>query len=209
MDPSTTVHYVRSGPGGTDTLFSSDQSRSYVVTQAPSGLFVGPEPFADGDLVQVAPDGSGFAHVVRRADAPVATVTRIDARGDTAYTVEVRVDRRPVTEADVGEALEGYNERNRATFREVMFVPEFHAPVHRTVTGRDGSVWLGTSTRTNGAEGPAALWCRVGADGVVDRSVLVPASVEIMAADGDRLWGVEPSDFDIPVVVQLTLARAP
>lgn len=198
-----TVAYALSNGADIDTVLVADLSRSIIDASRGGRNIMGPEPFADGDIVAVAPGGRELVLVERRVDQPRAVVTRVNLKDGTTLRVAVSLPRIALTDALVEEARDALPESLREPLGEAMFVPSRIPPVRAALVGVDGGVWLKSALSEDGRGGSASLWCRLSEEGGVDVRLMVADSAEPLAAAADRIWAVERREMDIPVVVEL------
>jgi hypothetical protein len=82
---------------------------------------------------------------------------------------------------------------------DALYLPAFHPPVTALAVGRDGVIWL---RRENPDPARPVIWEAYSPAGELRRAVSAPADLRIMRAAADQVWGVEPTDLDVPVVVR-------
>lgn len=175
------------------------------------------QPFADGPLWSYAWGERAVVHVEREAadsreDARF-TLIKLSFAGDTIFSREVAYEPIPVQPAEVDSLLadravsvaewrpmnvtEG---RARAWAEETFYEPSFRTPVEDLVVGRDGSIWIKETTLAE-----TARWLVFdGGGGPVGR-VELPTAFELMEADGERLWGMETDELDVPYLVRFRI----
>jgi hypothetical protein len=198
-----------------DTIFN--ESRERGILHISNSVFEGsgPQPFSDAQLHAWSPDGQAVAVVDRRVDAesddPHYTVTKIDFLGDTIFHRDYRYTPVPLDPATVDEWIDGYLgmlrpriRLPRSTVTEALYVPSHLPPVKALVLGSDSTVWL----QEPGTEPGVAKWRVLGPDGSVLAFAALPAALTLFQANGERLWGVEHDEFDVPYVVRYRLQRA-
>lgn len=83
-----------------------------------------------------------------------------------------------------------------------MFIPDHQITVTRTFAAADGSLWL----RREGF-GDAITWTVIAGDGAIAATLSVPPNVRPMTVIGDRAWGVELDDSDVPVIVRYRIFK--
>ena len=167
-------------------------------------------------LLSVAPDGSGFV-VVHRTGATSAErhtfrVIRFDARGDTAWAVEVPYDPIRVPRAwrtrHVEEAVRDNEDlgvpesRMRQAWERALDRLEFFPPVGAVQAGADGTTWLLLRTGVESSE-----WEVLDESGRSLARVDPPPRGRIRWADAESLWFFEHGELDIPYLVRYAIRR--
>lgn len=145
-------------------------------------------------------DGTSFLFVdphLEGTDAGTFTVTRFNAAGDTLfsrkhlfYPVEIP---QAVRDGAVQQQLEILQRREASTpgivdaFRKNLYIPPVYPPVLAALPGRDGSTWIRMHPLV---EGNTEYYVLDSEGGLAGR-LSVPGSLEIVAADADRVWALK------------------
>ncbi len=197
-----------------------------------NGATFAPQAFGDGAIAGPHPSSDAFVAVGRRVPDEGAsgmgtfTVTRVSmsgagavAAGDTVFHVEIpyplielpneRVD--SVVEAQA-TALFGFMGQRDASLtqatleskiRDAIYAPPFVPAVTSVIVTREGGVWLQRAPVTeDGVE-----WWVLAPDGTPKGRVYAPPGLRILAVVGDRVWGSETDDLDVPYIVSYDLVR--
>lgn len=188
-----------------------------AIQRTGSRLMLGNQPFDDGTLIGVAPDGNLIGIVHRRAAARSATdhfsMLVLNAAGDTLTAR--RYPYRPTRLADqaVNAAVRIPDARFGERFpseeaaldaiREALYIPLYHPPVSRIVVGRDHSIWL----RREDAGAGNVTWMVLDPSGNPLGRVETDRNVRIVHADQDRVWAVVHDEWEVPHVVRYRIAR--
>lgn len=144
-------------------------------------------------------------------DAPLnATfeITRIGINGDTllhryiAYVPrELEPDLVDDTYAEIVTRLRGTRSSvlestiRRAVERSIA-APAYLPPISGMVLGRDGTIWL----RREELRQDSVEWQVLDTDGGTLGTLYLPAGLEVMRTQRDRVWGIEEDSLDIPYV---------
>jgi hypothetical protein len=217
----TRVAHVRMTAEGStiDTVLTTSIGRESVlaITRGRAGLF-GPQPFGDGVLSTLTPDGHHFLVLDRTAasrDGASAEflLRRVALDGDTvlslAYAYEPVAIPGDTIDARIRERLDRMSEvvgaeAAAAEVRQAMYIPAFYPPVNALVAGRDGTIWMALNPRpASGTE-----WLVVDPNGDPIGKVILPTEMEPMAAERSMVWGTERGEFDIEYIVRYRIEFA-
>lgn len=204
--------------GGMIEMFGTLRHEPPIVLEMGSGrrriveLRVPPVP--QGGLWSMSPvDGSII--VVDRPAADAAArgrfrVERLRSAADTVFSREYLYTPRriPASFADSlvqsGEPPEvspvSRNEYARM-LRDALRFPEFEPPISALVAGRDGTIWI-RRERLGVAE---VVWNVLDEAGEMIAYLRLPVNLRILAAQRDRVWGVETDELDVPYLVRFTV----
>ena len=174
------------------------------------------QPFSDAELVHVSSTGPEIVRVDRSirdgANPPSFRVTKLTFTGDTIFSREFAYEPRPLDRTMVDSIVRGIGEmfaarprpgaptpaRAEALAREAIYAPAIHPPVSELVVGRDGSIWL----RREDTGGEWVDWLVLSAEGEPVGIVAAPERLRVLAAERDRIWGMETDDLDVPYLVR-------
>lgn len=191
---------------------------------SPTGLrMFRPQPFDATEIVVVSEDRPEIVVVDRsiaeQAERAEFRVTKLTLEGDTLFSVAFAYVPRAIPE-ELPDSLvrafatlppsmpprmaAGFPPPGRALelARASLFQPEFFPPVSMVVLGRDGSIWLRRED-TGSAEHE---WWILDEHGRLVGAVLLPRELSVMAAEQDRIWGLERDDLDVPYIVRYVVA---
>lgn len=226
----TQVAHVHLDVDGTvlDTLYVQAQGKPDVLgllrPNNQGGTF-GPQPYGDGDLMSVDPDGEALFVLQRRAwggeGSAELHVLKLSVTGDTIFRRSVEYEPRPLTDAEVDSALTAravgmHSFMSRAEegltvakleerMREAMYVPDYHPPADDLVIGRDGTVWIRRTER--GPDGRE--WWVLDRSGEPLARAVTPGGFGLSVADTDNLWGVERDELDVSYIVRYGVMKDP
>ncbi len=172
--------------------------------------------FPHRDLVQVAPDGMAVVYVRRppatREGSATFSVLALRTPRDTIFHRSYRYPAREVTRDTRDSIQQSYSASlesvlgpaQAARFLQTSgLIPTFHPPVSGLVVADGGVSWIGRETRDT----RTISWLRLGPDGAIQGWVQVPPSVRLLAARGDRLWGVQTGEWGEEYVVRYRVVR--
>jgi hypothetical protein len=207
----------------TDTMVSHSVVNSVWMLHdpaSPTGLHMfRPQPFDATEIVVVSEDRPEIVVVDRsiaeQAERAEFRVTKLALEGDTLFSVAFAYVPRAIPEALPDSLVRAFATlppnmppRMAAGFpppgralelaRASLVQPEFFPPVSMVVVGRDGSIWLRRED-TGSAEHE---WWILDEHGRLAGAVLLPRELSVMAAEQDRLWGLERDDLDVPYIVR-------
>ena len=197
--------------GLTDTLPAIPMGNSQWSISFPTGGGAySRQAFADNTIWRVGRDGSFYLleREVVPSESPTIRVSRVATSGDTVWATEIPYSPQPISEADVDSIIETLTPeapafgRSRADYstrwRESMYRPPHRPGASNLILATDERLWVG------GASGkPQTTWWVLSSEGELLFTVDLPSSVSIRAAQGQRVWGVENDDFDVPYLVGL------
>ncbi|MBL8997924.1 MAG: hypothetical protein KJZ74_06325 [Gemmatimonadales bacterium] len=205
-----------------DTLADPAVHRSsYMVISTGRGTAQAAQPFSDGPLWGMIPDGSGVVVVDRRtATRPGAAtyrVTRINVAGDTAFSREFPYTAAPVPPAVLEGVVSDWVERiarsapaggtsirpDRDAIKRAINLPTTMAAVSAVAIGDDGTIWV---RREEPAPTSQARWDVIRRDGQSVTVVAGPRALQIFRANAAAAWGIE-RDADGAVSVVRYLVR--
>lgn len=193
------------GDGG-KRLARRPPTACFAPLKVPGGEGLAGIPLCQSPLSGVAPDGSRIA--ILSIENPFVEfrslrLTVISARGDTVVSRDIDVTPIPVTMQEVmaelvnppGRALLS-TEQKQAAVRAVG-IPRQRPGATSLLMSNDGSVWLETPTRA-----ATHTWVQLSPTGIRRRLVVLPASAELLVAEGDQLWTRETDDVGLQNVVR-------
>ena len=180
------------------------------------------QPFSDADVVVVSEHRPEVVIVERPiASDPARGTFRITKReldGDTLYSrsftyaptplppsrpdsLAAAFAMRPASLPPSMAASWPTPARAEELARSSLFVPPFFPPVGNLVVGRDGTVWI----QREDAGGETREWWVIDGTGRAVAAVHLPANLRMLAADRDRIWGMETDELDVPYIVRYEL----
>lgn len=167
----------------------------------------GAQPFADAPLV-IGRGAAGIVVVDRRTDVAVAArafaVTAISPRGDTLWRRLVpfapRRIRPAVRDSVIGKLQRG-TRFSRAAVEAALHLPAHWPPVADAFVSVEGAVWI--RTEQDQAE---VRYLRLRPTGEIEREVMVPRAVRLIAARGDTVWALRTDEDDVPSIERYSLS---
>jgi hypothetical protein len=170
------------------------------------------QPFSDAPQTVFAAAAARCYVVERAARAGNGTfrVTAIRPGGDTLWTRAYPyrpVPLGPGVADSIRNVLAGRYSGGRAGFspdqvRRAVFIPDHQVTITRAFAARDGSLWLRREQFGN-----PLTWTVIAPDGTIAATLALPPNVALMTVIGDRAWGVELDDVDVPLVVRYRIRR--
>ena len=175
-----------------------------------------PRPVMSSPLLVRDPLGRHLTVVERpTAEGPGTStfrVVRVGLAGDTLFDRHYRYRPQPTHAEWVDSVRADYRARfskptplgrtlgndDITLLMDALDIPEFYPPVSEAVVGRDGSLWLRREQVGGGG------WLVLNDRGMLVASVVGPATLEILNADGRTAWGVVHDDLDVPYLVRYT-----
>lgn len=210
--PSPPPRLVPPADHESDFRFIDVDGRRYMVPQPPSQLdnWMG---LVDGHVVMETPWPDG--------DRGEVTLTRIGLAGDTLYARTFTYGTEPYREADLESIArvvaegrnivtadgtpidEGIDDETAARALDRL-LQEMSFPTHRpdieyAEAMPDGSLWI---RRRGPADADTKRWVVVGPRGQVRGQIELPPTARPRTAVDDRVWVVEPDEFDVPWLVR-------
>ncbi len=138
---------------------------------------------ADADVVRVR---------VKRPGAGLSSDIRLPSASLPLPPEEVRDTVKRLADEMLPDAPDA-----EAIVRAALFVPRLRPSVTNAVAGRDGTLWL----RREDSRGESVRWTVLSPVGAVLGDVEAPASLRIMEAERERVWG-----FDVDAAGGVSLA---
>lgn len=210
----------------TDTLVERSITNSVWLLRDPDradGLAkIGPQPFSAVEIAIVAEDRPELVVVERpiAADARRGEfrVTKLALDGDTLFSSSFAYVPRTIPPAlsdslvrefaappprppPSGVGVWPASARALELARASMLLPAFFPPVSAVVLGHDGTIWLG---RESGG-GAMREWWIIDEQGQPIGAVSLPQAFRVMAAERDRVWGMEKDELDVPYIVRYVI----
>ena len=154
------------------------------------------QPFADGAIVVLAPQADRV-YVIDNPSPPTNTdvtfrVTALDPRGDTLWNRAYPYEPTPVPVHVTDSVVTATAARLRVTAGElaaVLHLPSYARTATAALASADGTLWLRRETG-----GLVVEWTSLSPDGEPVGSVALPRDVELVAAAGPVLWGVQRTE---------------
>lgn len=184
------------------------------VQNANAALFF-VQPISDAPITVYAATAARVFVIERAARSGNAAfrVTAIGARGDTLWSRSLPY--RPIPlEGQVADSIvnvvAGRLTGGRAgaspfpidQVKKAVFIPDHQVTVTRAFAAADGSLWL---RREEFAE--TLNWTVIAPDGNVAATLALPRNVRPMTVVGDRAYGVELDDVDVPLLVRYRIRK--
>jgi hypothetical protein len=163
-------------------------SRSFIRVQQGGGFSVMPNPFGHEGFVAV-----GREHVyLGWSDTLGAAV--LDGAGRETSSFRIPYHPPAITRADVDAARADLPEQAAATFGRAIgdSAPARWPPLRGMLSDVGGRVWLGLPA----SAGEPREWAAFDADGGYHASVFVPATIEVHAIRGGRVYGFARDELD-------------
>ncbi|HSA56929.1 MAG TPA: 6-bladed beta-propeller [Gemmatimonadaceae bacterium] len=175
---------------------------SQPISDEPLSVFAGP---------------AARVYVIERAARSGTTafrVTAVSARGDTLWSRSYPYRPVPlesgVADSIVNELVRRLSGGRRSgapvippdDIRKAVFLPDHQVTITRVFAAADGALWL----RREGF-GDVLHWTVIGPDGNVAGTLALPRNVRPMTVVGDRAWGVELDDVDVPLLVRYRIRK--
>jgi hypothetical protein len=166
-------------------------------------------PFANDAAYSFSTTGDRFAIVTTDREAKTFTVTERNGAGETIFSRAYPYSPRPIpgNVADSAAAASGrWNSRyspavvERLTQETRKLIPPTYPPVKSIVLARDGTTWIRTTDAT-GLDQAMVL----DAKGNVTATLALRRTLDIVEADGNRVWAVDVDDDGLASVVVFTL----
>jgi len=182
------------------------------VPNTPTGVAYATVPFANDAVYAFSTLGDRFAIVSTDPRAKIFTVTVRGGAGDTVFSRAYSYVPRaiPGSVADSAATVAGsWNKRyaveviTRLTAETRNLIPPTYPPVASIVLARDGTTWVRT-TNAGGQDQAMVL----DAKGNVTAIVPLKRTLDIIEADGNRVWAVDVDDDGLASVVVFTLKPA-
>lgn len=178
------------------------------------------QPFSDDPMYATSSDGSAIALVNR---------TAASRSGDQEFTVTVRRQGRPALHRtityrprplparvvdSVVRALANPRDYEGPplpitsdSIRRRLFRPRYYPPVEQVTVDRGGSVWLKVRFEDGPSSAGTAEWLKLSPRGFPMGRVAMPASLRLLEAKGDTLYGVEGDPDEVPNLVRYIANR--
>lgn len=200
----STIDTVLTVPIGRETVFGFVRNGGGAFSM---------QPFGDGVLSTLAPDGQSFLILERPASKEGAEAEfrlhRIGLDGDTIFSRSYPYMPVGIPRDTIESHVQARAERVQVAFgqrlgsavgqvREAMYTPEFYPPVAQLVAGRDGTIWL---ARNPGTE-VGTDWLVLDRDGEEIGTVMAPRQLTLRVAERSMIWGTEPDQFDVEYIVR-------
>ncbi|MBA4160201.1 MAG: 6-bladed beta-propeller [Gemmatimonadetes bacterium] len=173
-------------------------------------------PVRSSDIVRVAPDGSSVVYVRRplptRSDQAAFSVLKMRTPTDTVFLRSYRYTPRPIPRqaadslrSGVVDFLDRWKSRAEAQrfIRDSNLMPQYQPGISSMMVGDGGTIWLGREVLGE----RAIRWLSLNARGEIGGHIVVPANVRLLAARGDRVWGVETGEWGVEYVVRYRVER--
>ena len=187
-----------------------------VVLELGYGTIVAFQPFKDGSLWSVDPEGDGFVVVHRAAAAsPQAEfrLTKYAPSGRVVFDKYIRYSAVPLTgtvvDSAVTKMLDAFakdpNVRlpDRGRVVSGLYTPAFVPPVSDLVATYDGH----TLIRREATSSSNAIWEVYDSWGQRVGQFLLPSSSRALQLEGSSLWVAETDDLDVVTVVRYRVGR--
>jgi hypothetical protein len=170
------------------------------------------QPFSDAAISVFAAAVERLYVVERAAQAGNSTfrVTAIRANGDTLWTRSYPyrpVPFGPGVADSLRNTLASRYSGGRGGFspdqvRKAVFIPAHQVTITRVFAALDGSLWLRREQF-----GDPLTWTVIAPDGSITGTLALPPNVRPMTVIGDRAWGIELDDADVPLLVRYRIRK--
>lgn len=180
----------------------------------PLGAVSVPQPFDNGWLYKVSPDGESVV-LIDRASAPTTGDSRfagirimeVSSAGKTLSTHTFKVAAPALSRTDVAKVADSLATMSAemmsskpagipAEIADSLYKPSRWPPTLQFHVGLDRSIWLQQPL----APGPEARYWRISASGEVLPAVSVPSSFKVFRVTRDRMYGIGEDDSGANVV---------
>jgi hypothetical protein len=183
--------------------------RAYVSVEGPNRIAYATVPFANDAVYAFSTAGDRFAIVSTARGAKTYTVTVQNGGGDTVFSRAYPFAPRAIPGSVADSAADAVTKNARQTSAVIAnlraetrrLIPPTYPPVTSVVLARDGTTWLRTTDAT-GAEQATVLDPK----GNVRATVPLRHGIDVVEADGNRVWAVDVDEDDVASVVVFTLA---
>ncbi len=212
------VPYFRVKRDGTilDTLAFRTRAHASMIVRGRGSVVVG-QPFSDGALVAVSPDGRRVAVVDRtvaaHSDSATFRVTVLRSTRDTVYSRTYTYAPVPMKKAWGDSAIAGFARRVRPIFtsdsaalagvRKAMFIPSYARPVSQALYSEDGTLWI-ERERVPGRRQTLVALDSLGAPVA---GVDVPSGVDIKLIRNDEMLGAMTDSLGVTHLVRYRIER--
>lgn len=182
-----------------------------------SRMMLAYQPFDDGTLLAVSPDGERIVVVEREAARngrrAIFSLLVLAAGGDTLADARIPYRPQALNEEMINRVVEVPDARIASRFpspaaarraiRQAVYLPAYQPPVTDVVVGRDHTVWLrrehtGTST---------VEWTVLDERGGTLGRLNIPSAAKVFQADLEHVWTVEHDELEIPYVCRYRVER--
>jgi hypothetical protein len=170
------------------------------------------QPISDDALWTLAGPAQRVYVVTRstRSGSTAFRVTAISATGDTLWSRSYPYRPIPlgagVADSIVDMLMRQFSDvRERYTadqIRKAVFIPDHQPAVSRAFAAADGSLWLRREEF-----GERLTWTVLAPNGDIAATLSLPHNVRPMTVIGDKAWGVELDDVDVPLLVRYRIRR--
>ncbi|MEO5800674.1 MAG: hypothetical protein ABIS00_14635, partial [Gemmatimonadales bacterium] len=202
----------RTETGASFLSISGSQGKSRLLGKLPnspecivvSGTWTTRVPYCERRFADASQAGERIVLVDHESpDAGYFVVTAISAAGDTIFsrrivTQPIRIGRHSA-DSILDERANGSPPPLAKIIRTLVRLPTSFPPVRRIVAGRDGSTWLELQPPK---PGHFSLWTVLDKKGTVVGRLELPGSFRLLAAETDRVWGVERDTNDVEAIAR-------
>lgn len=199
---------------GIDTILDRPWHYTTLRYRLGETAVLGPQPFDDGEIIGVAPDGGTLVIVTRsvpsRSDGAFFRVEAFASDGREIYNRTFSYQPRRVTaqhRTNAVKLLESVPTRDSIARRRAidanLVVPRFLPPVTSVLVGVDGSVWL----RREEPAGDRAQWMILDERGDKITDVTAPTTLKGLSADRSHIFGVVYDRDWVPTLMVYELIR--
>lgn len=169
-----------------------------------NGTVIGPQPFDDGELLDMASDGSGLVVVERSTEnrENSFTVTRVGVSGDTIFRSSIEYEPVQLGDEMIDSVVRAYTETHQTSAETVtgaLYLPGHLPPVTRVVAAGDGSTWL----RLEATMADSVEWLVLDSSGKPAFSVMINRENEPWSIPAiDHFWAVSLDTDGMPSLVR-------
>jgi len=212
-------------------LFASDRYVAVPLPVQDRGELNLRNKFAHSDMLAVSPTGDRVIVVERpEPEAASGALYRLRFMGPTGvvvWVVEVPYQPEPLTERDFDRWIEGHGALRQMTqmglfpsmaaaeraMRAALDAPAFWPPIPNLGRGileeailvsQEGEVWV---QRWERDEANGTRWDVIAEGRGRVATAEVPPGLRLLAVAGDRAWGVELDEYDVPTIIRYRIVR--
>jgi hypothetical protein len=213
---------------GTDRADSREvlqiPERDFLVTRDPSfGFSIGSMPYGREPFVRLGPDD-----LLYYAWSEDLHIRRYNLQGNEISTIQLRVPRAPVQDADVRTLIDSYGSDPFAQIATAQLqrahsegrLPRTRPVLKNLLVDEHSRIWVNLLTADDvmmstpsgmayrGRDAAAtSRWVVLDAEGKPIAAMVVPHALSIRAVRGDRAWGIAMDDLGVERVVRYAVRR--
>jgi hypothetical protein len=212
-------------------LFASDRDLAVPLAVQGGGAVNLRNKFSHSDMLAVSPTGERIVVVERpepeAASAAVYRVRFVRPTGEVVSVIEVPYEVVTLTARDLDRWIEGHGALRQMVesglfpsmaaaeraMQAALDPPAFCPPIPNLgrgiledaiVVSREGQVWV---ERWEREEASGTRWDVIAEGPGRVATAEVPPGIRLLAVAGDRAWGVELDEYDVPTIVRYRIIR--